>query len=168
MPRRVSLPGADELFRTTGASVAPVRAPRQIGGVPAGLTPLPTVRVEPGEPMSVGTVPIGPGGAAERLHAVPNPDQLDEAAARARPTAAPRAPKPPPRPTGRTRHDEKITVYVSSDELLELEHARLVLRGKHGIAVDRGRIVREAIAILLADLDHKGDTSVLVRRLRNP
>ena len=161
MPRRVSLPGADELFRTTGASVAPVRPSRGLGGVPVGL-PLATAPAEVGR-----TLPIGGPGRDDRLHAVPDPDQLDEAAARARPTAAPRPPKPPPRPSGRTRHDEKITVYVSSDELLELEHARLILRGQHGVAVDRGRIVREAIAILLADLDTKGDASVLVRRLRH-
>jgi len=155
----VSLPGADELFRTTGASVAPVRPPRGLGGVPVGL-PLATAATEAGR-----TLPLGPG-RDDRLHAVPDPDQLDEAAARARSTAPLRPPKPPPRPSGRTRHDEKITVYVSSDELLDLEHARLILRGQHGVAVDRGRIVREAIAILLADLDTKGEASVLVRRLR--
>ncbi len=69
------------------------------------------------------------------------------------------------RPTGRERHDEKITIYVSSGELFDLEQARLVLRGEHGLAVDRGRIVREAIAIVLADLEAKGPDSALVRRL---
>ncbi|MEY7981745.1 hypothetical protein AB8O53_36255, partial [Streptomyces pilosus] len=54
------------------------------------------------------------------------------------------------RPSGRERHDEKITVYVSAEELMDLEHARLVLRGEHGLAVDRGRIVREAVAVVLA------------------
>lgn len=70
------------------------------------------------------------------------------------------------RSSGRVRHDEKITVYVSADELFELEQARLVLRGEHGLAVDRGRIVREAVAMVLADLDARGESSVLVRRLR--
>jgi hypothetical protein len=76
--------------------------------------------------------------------------------------------KPGGRPggSGRTRHDEKITVYVSSDELLSLEHARLVLRADHGIAVDRGRIVREAIAELLADLETNREDSLVVRRLQ--
>jgi hypothetical protein len=71
------------------------------------------------------------------------------------------------RPTGREKHDEKITVYVSPEELLALEHARLDLRGVHGLAVDRGRIVREAIALVLADLEAKGSDSILVRRLRD-
>jgi hypothetical protein len=66
----------------------------------------------------------------------------------------------------RQKHDTKITVYVSDDELLALEHARLSLRGKHGLAVDRGRVVREAIAVLLADLEEHGEDSMLVRRLR--
>ena len=66
----------------------------------------------------------------------------------------------------RTKHDEKITVYISADELMALETARLTLRGQHGVAADRGRIVREAIAVLLSDLEDRGDESVLVRRLR--
>ncbi|MFF2077495.1 hypothetical protein ACFVXG_22415 [Kitasatospora sp. NPDC058162] len=80
---------------------------------------------------------------------------------RARPRG--RAPR---RPSGRERHDEKITVYVSAEELMDLEHTRLVLRGEHGLAVDRGRIVREAIAVVLADLEQRGEASILVRRLR--
>ncbi|MGH3310983.1 MAG: hypothetical protein ACRDP3_10420 [Streptomyces sp.] len=70
------------------------------------------------------------------------------------------------RPSGRERHDEKITVYVAAEELMDLEHARLVLRGEHGLAVDRGRIVREAVAVVLADLESRGEASILVRRLR--
>ncbi|MGF1432520.1 hypothetical protein ACQRUO_39245, partial [Kitasatospora sp. LaBMicrA B282] len=73
----------------------------------------------------------------------------------------------PRRPSGRERHDEKITVYVSAEELMDLEHARLVLRGEHGLAVDRGRVVREAIAVVLADLEQRGEASILVRRLRS-
>ena len=69
------------------------------------------------------------------------------------------------RPSGRVKHDEKMTVYVTSDELLDLEHARLALRRDHGLAVDRGRMVREAIALVLADLDENGVDSLLVQRL---
>jgi hypothetical protein len=69
------------------------------------------------------------------------------------------------RSSGRVRHDEKITVYVSAEELLALEQARLTLRARHGMAVDRGRIVREAIAAMLADLETSGSDSELVRRL---
>ena len=65
------------------------------------------------------------------------------------------------------RHDEKMTVYITSDELLDLEHTRLSLRRSHGLAVDRGRVVREAIAIALADFDQNGDDSVIVQRLRD-
>ncbi len=69
------------------------------------------------------------------------------------------------RPSGRVRHDEKMTVYVTADELLDLEAARLALRREHGLAVDRGRMVREAIAIVLADLEEHGYDSLLVQRL---
>jgi hypothetical protein len=73
----------------------------------------------------------------------------------------------PGRPSGRQKHDEKITVYVSPEELVKLEQARLELRAAHGLAVDRGRIVREAVAVVLADLAAKGGDSILVRRLRD-
>jgi len=98
-------------------------------------------------------------GEASRVRAVPDapaePDS-DEAA-----EAAERKPKP----SGRVRHDEKMTVYVTSDELLDLEHTRLTLRRHQGVAVDRGRLVREAIHLVLADYEAHGDDSALVRRL---
>jgi hypothetical protein len=58
-----------------------------------------------------------------------------------------------------------MTVYITSDELLEIEHARLTLRRAHGLGVDRGRLVRAAVAIALADLEANGEDSVLVQRL---
>jgi hypothetical protein len=67
--------------------------------------------------------------------------------------------------TGREKHDQKITVYLSATELLDLEHARLALR-RFGFVVDRGRLVREAIAIMLADLDARGKDSLIARRVR--
>jgi hypothetical protein len=66
--------------------------------------------------------------------------------------------------SGRESHPQKITVYLSGSELLDLERARLTLRAL-GITVDRGRIVREALAVLLADLDAEGDKSLVARRL---
>ncbi|WP_371478958.1 hypothetical protein [Kitasatospora sp. NBC_00315] len=105
----------------------------------------------------------GPGqaGAQARQHGTAEDQGGADPARRARSRS--RAPR---RPSGRERHDEKITVYVSAEELMDLEHARLVLRGEHGLAVDRGRIVREAIAVVLADLEQRGEASILVRRLR--
>jgi hypothetical protein len=69
--------------------------------------------------------------------------------------------------SGRESHPQKITVYMSGTELLDLERARLALRS-YGISVDRGRIVREALAVLLADLDTEGENSLAARRLREP
>lgn len=111
MNRRASLPGAAELFRSTG-------------------------------PNDETWFEHGPAG---NNHAA----------------AAPRRGSP------RQKHTAKITVYVSDEELLALEHARLALRATHGLAVDRGRVVREAVAVVLADLAERGDDSVLVRRLRH-
>ena len=66
--------------------------------------------------------------------------------------------------SGREKHSQKITVYLSAEELLDLERARLALL-RYGAAADRGRIVREAIAVLLADLDARGKDSLLARRI---
>jgi len=68
--------------------------------------------------------------------------------------------------SGREQHTQKITVYLSAEELLDLERARLALL-RYGAAADRGRIVREAIAVLLADLDARGKDSLLARRIAN-
>lgn len=69
------------------------------------------------------------------------------------------------RTSGRVKHDEKMTVYVTSAELLEIEQARLGLRARHGVVADRGRIVREAVALALADLEENGADAAIVRRL---
>jgi hypothetical protein len=129
MSRRVILPGADELFRSTGSVQRAPESDSDLG--PDGRTTSSTGR-------SAGPPPAGP---TARLSG-------------------------PRHPSGRQRHDEKITVYVSPAELVDLEHARLVLRAEHSLAIDRGRIVREALAVVLADLEAKGEQSILVRRLR--
>ncbi len=74
-------------------------------------------------------------------------------------------PAVPRTPSGRVRHDEKMTVYVTADELVDIEHARLTLRRHHRLAVDRGRLVREAVALVLADLEANGNDSIIVQRL---
>lgn len=108
MPRRVKLPGADELFRPT----------------------------TPPEP-----VPEAAPAAAEEPNGASG------------------------RSSGRVKHDSKVTVYMTSEELLELEHTRLQLRRDLGQALDRGRLIRVALAIALADYDENGSDSELARRL---
>jgi hypothetical protein len=94
---------------------------------------------------------------------VPDPEDSPAPASE----ASGQAPADKPRgPSGRVKHDEKMTVYITSGELLDLEHARLTLRRDNALAVDRGRLVREALAIVLADFAENGDDSVLVQRLR--
>jgi hypothetical protein len=70
----------------------------------------------------------------------------------------------PKQGSGRQRHEEKVTFYCTRDELLALERARLALR-EFGIGMDRGRIVREALSYVLADLDANGQASILADRL---
>jgi hypothetical protein len=161
--RRPVLPGAAELFRRTDVPAA------------QPVTELPTLAAAQSSP-ALRNGPVKDDAAASNppLALVPDTDGgpprivVDELAAHrsAMPVAAPRLPTRGRPEKGRTRHEEKITVYCSAEELLALETARLTLRGQHGVAADRGRIVREAIAVLLADLDVHGEDSVLVRRLR--
>ena len=118
MPRRVTLPTADDLFRPT-------------------VVPDP---VEDGTPTD------------------------DQSAARDSERAAPE-PRPKGTASGRVKHDEKMTVYVTSAELLAIEQARLRLRSEHGLAIDRGRLVREALGLVLGDFEERGEASDLVARL---
>ncbi|MGY1604371.1 hypothetical protein [Geodermatophilus sp. SYSU D00815] len=157
MTRRPVLPGANELFRRTDAPA-----------VEAEVTELPSLsstvsspalrtavrKEEPaGQPLT-----LVPGGASDELAGLRAPVATPSIPTRGRPQRSVRA--------ERTKHDEKITVYLSAEELLALESARLTLRAHHGVAADRGRIVREAVAVLLADLEERGADSVLVKRLR--
>ena len=48
---------------------------------------------------------------------------------------------------------------------MQLEKARLALRGEHGVSADRGRIVRAALAYVLEDFEARGDDSILLRHL---
>lgn len=105
---------------------------------------------------------VGLPGASELFRPTSVPDVVPPAPA---PRQATTDQSPTPQGSGRVRHDEKITVYVSSDELLALEQARLTLRAQHGVAVDRGRIVRTAIGLAVADLVARGGDSDLVRGL---
>ncbi|MET9661324.1 hypothetical protein [Streptomyces sp. NPDC006510] len=205
----MSLPGADELFRTTGGmglqASSPADRRRKANG--EARVPGPAGESDAGADGSGADAAPATDGASREEHSAADADagesrsrgDGDRVAVAAQAGRRPQQPAPttaPPatssstqeavpaaavqqqqrrrgggrganrRPSGRERHDEKITVYVSAEELMDLEHARLVLRGEHGLAVDRGRIVREAVAVVLADLESRGDASILVRRLR--
>ncbi len=137
MPRRVNLPGADELFRPTAkegtAGAAPARPPRE---------PLPRSPGAPSEPAQL---------TPRRLPTTTRLQAVGDA--------------PSPTESGRVKHDEKMTIYVTADELLAVEQARLQLRAALGRTVDRGRFVRAAVALALADLDERGTDSAVARRL---
>jgi hypothetical protein len=63
------------------------------------------------------------------------------------------------------KHQEKVTFYCTGDDLMALEKARLALRAEHGVAADRGKIVRAALAYVLDDFDARTDDSILLRQL---
>ncbi|WP_030955468.1 hypothetical protein [Streptomyces sp. NRRL S-481] len=171
MSRRVSLPGADELFRTTGGMGLQSSTPRRQANGDARV-PAPAAEGDAAAtaaedvPQSV-PAQGGDGEGAEHVAADADPAEAGESRSRA--AAAERsgtARRQAAQEGSAAGAGEKITVYVSAEELMDLEHARLVLRGEHGLAVDRGRIVREAVAVVLADLETRGEASILVRRLR--
>ena len=165
MTRRPVLPGASELFRRTDtSSSAPEVTELPSLSTTASSPALRGSSRQAEEPAAGMPLTLVPGGAASG-----DADALASfRSAAPAPTMQPTIPTRgrPVRRTDRTRHDEKITVYISADELMALESARLTLRGHHAVAADRGRIVREAIAVILADLDERGEDSVLVRRLK--
>lgn len=129
MPRRVTLPGAAELFGPTDT------AKPEVVSAEGFSSDSDVDRVESGSDASR----VGSSEAASGETVATN--------------------------SGRVRHDEKITVYVSRAELLSLEQARIELRGDHNLAVDRGRIVRAAVALALEGFASSGADSDLARRL---
>lgn len=163
MTRRPVLPGASELFRRTDTAAVPEVTELPSLSVTASSPALRNGSRQAEETSSGMPLTLVPGGAANQAD-----DLASYRSAAPAPTLQPSIPTRgrPVRRTDRTKHDEKITVYISADELMALESARLTLRGQHSVAADRGRIVREAIAVILADLDERGDDSVLVQRLR--
>lgn len=164
MSRRVVIPGADELFRATSK-------PAPEPGVDLDREPEPGYGRSPDRPAG-----DGQGAASARLNTAPgvaaiDPDGSPPAEPELAHESTPRSVRRRPhaigerRPTGRTRHEEKITVYLSADEVRGLNDVKETLRWDFGVAVDRGRLVREALAVVLADFDAKGEESILVRRL---
>ena len=137
MSRRASLPGADELFRSTTPALIAVRDASDSNTAPL-VTPVQDTTAPVVRPTTKGvrTTPRRRVSTIDRS------------------------------PSGRESHAEKITVYLSPEELFDLDQARLLLRGDLGLAADRGRIVRESIAVIIADLEAKGEQSILARRLR--
>ncbi|MCA1830528.1 MAG: hypothetical protein LC663_03320 [Actinobacteria bacterium] len=136
--KRASLPGADELFRSTTLP----KPEHQTRAVP-----------QPAETASMETHrQVSP--SIQRQVSSPIQRQVDKTTKH----------HPPRQGSGRQRHEEKITFYCTSDELLALERARLSLR-ELGSGADRGRIVREAVSYMLADLDANGAASILAERL---
>lgn len=57
-----------------------------------------------------------------------------------------------------------MTFYCTREELLALERGRLTLK-EFGIGADRGRVVREALSYVLADLEANGPASIIAERL---
>ena len=107
-------------------------------------------------------VAASPGGSGKRP-SMPGADELFRATAATATGAAAEEGSIPA--SGRVKHDEKMTVYVTAAELLAVEQARLQLRSDLGRTVDRGRFVRAALAVALADLDARGTGSDVARRL---
>ncbi len=101
---------------------------------------------------------VAASGGQGKRPSMPGADELFRATAQAKDVDTTTA-------SGRVKHDEKMTVYVTAAELLAVEQARLLLRSELGRTVDRGRFVRAALAVALADLEARGTSSDVARRL---
>lgn len=150
MPRRANLPGADLLFG------APAQTnPRTEESAPEPAAPTP----------ASGRRPVTPADEAPTSSTDGWSDRAPAEGVAGRSAARLKRAEAPSGPSGRPRHEEKITFYCTDAELTRLEAARLSLRANHRMASDRGRIIRAAIEELLDDFDARGAESVLVKRL---
>lgn len=176
MGRRVSLPGAAELFRSTVPRERPhpqaePERPDQAGehdrhdpargpGAVSATRPLHAVP-GPSSPITARRA----GGPAGPSQAGPHPVHLPAALGPA-PAAAPhRAVPVGPDDLEQPERSEQVTVRLPSDLVLELERVRGLLARRHGLPVTRAEVVQAALGLLLEDYDAWGEQSVLVRRL---
>src|SRR5437667_4062092 len=132
MSRRPSLPGAAELFRVTGGPSSvpgPAPAPESPGARTATTSPIREVppQPEPPEPPLI----IRPAPQVEPPFDDEAPADFAAPPRRQAGTRRRISAVGERRPSGRQRHEEKITVYCSAEELVDLEHARLALRADH-------------------------------------
>ena len=119
-----------------------------------------------------------------RRASLPGADELFRRTSPEHSVEARKAPAPAPQPVPRVdkstkpqiasvtevprkapKHDEKITFYCTAEDLMSIEKARLSLRSQHGVAADRGKIVRAALAYVLEDFEARAEDSILLRRL---
>jgi hypothetical protein len=64
-----------------------------------------------------------------------------------------------------TRHDEKVTYYSTSDDLMDVEQAVLILRRSKVKGIDRGAVIRAALKLAVPQLLASGKDSPLYREL---
>jgi len=150
--RRASLPGVEELFRSSKDRPADNEPPEVEEAVPE-VAPSPPVILA--TPLQVAQAPEpavnkSPSGQVSEEPELQVP-RASEAASDAK----------------RPRHDEKVTFYCTASDLTRIERARLSLRADHKLASDRGRIVRAALAEILDDFEVRGPDSALVRHLQS-
>ena len=114
-----------------------------------------------------------------RRASLPGADELFRRTSSDR-TVEPRKPAPTPKvdkstkpqiasvtevPRKAPKHDEKVTFYCTAEDLMAIEKTRLSLRADHGVAADRGKIVRAALSYVLEDFEARAEDSILLRRL---
>lgn len=176
MGRRVSLPGAAELFRPTVPRERPHRPadpdqPDQTGERhrhdPA-REPDSTTRAlhaVPGTSSPVTARHRGSGHPAGPAPAGPHPVHLPAALGPATAPVPHQHPPLHPAAEEEPERSEQVTVRLPSDLVLELERVRGLLARRHGLPVTRAEVVQAALGLLLEDYDAWGEQSVLVRRL---
>ena len=148
MSRRASVPGAAELFRATGRGTTSTTRPSRAATAPCA--PYPTCRRRRRRSAPCASRPRDPSAAHGRA--------ADHAAAR---------PQRRPPTSGRSGTRRRSPSTSPPTSCSTSNRPGWSCAATHGLAVDRGRIVREAVAAGASPTsDAKGASSILVRRLR--
>ena len=122
--RRVSLPGASELFRSTAKH-------NSFGDTDKAHDGLDDVEQRTSsDPDASARSGNGTRQTAAADASADAQGSTEDSRAATTNSSATRGTTGSRRGSGRVRHDEKITVYVSTEELLALENARLQLRAQ--------------------------------------
>ena len=152
MSRRASLPGADELFRRTS------------GATEVESEPLPDAVSSPESTSSNAAVLVSLAVVDDSEQVPAGIDGADAGLVRRAPVRRRTKSGADRKSTGRERHEEKITVYVSPEELVDLEQAS----GRRHHCVDSQEAVRvlRRIQVAAAGHTHRRRVSPQVRGTR--
>jgi len=69
------------------------------------------------------------------------------------------------KPNKHIQHDKKITIYMTTNKLLDIEHTHLSLQHHQKLTINRNQLIQKTITITLTNLKTNNNNNVLMQQL---